>query len=74
MYALWIGETQYTGNIRNRKIAIEKGHIRKVHAKDGDMYVLDGFGGSKAFGWVEGENLIIANTKEELEKIQWESQ
>lgn len=67
MYAKWIANDVYVGNIHHRKRAIAKGDIRKIHAKDKDQYILEGSQGSKYFGWVDGSNLIVAETREELE-------
>lgn len=68
MYALWIDEDAYVGDIHHRKLAIAKGDIRKVHAKSGSQYILEGSGGKGTYGWVDAESVIVAETKKELEQ------
>jgi hypothetical protein len=66
MYAKWIGEDRYVGPKWKRTLAIKNGDIRKIHAKDGDMYILMATPGSgyQFHGWVNGENLEIIEDEE----------
>jgi len=61
MLVKWIGEDRYVGPKWNRILAIKNGDIRKVHAKDGDMYILQAPPGNgyQYHGWVDGKNLKI---------------
>lgn len=71
MYALWKSNDVYVGPIGKRKITIMKGEIRKVHAKSNDgKFILAGKNNKGFYGWIEPEDIIVAETKEELEKIK----
>ena len=63
MYAKWIAEDKYVGPKHRKVLTIKKGEVRKIHAKDGEKYILEGRDGEGYFGWTSADNLEI------LEKI-----
>ena len=63
MYAKWIADDCYVGSSFNPILAIKKGEVRKIHAKNGKKYVLEGRNGQGYFGWTDEKNLEIMEIK-----------
>jgi hypothetical protein len=62
MYARWIDEDKYVGPKFKRVLAIKKGEVRKVHAKEGNHYILEGRkGGTSSYGWCHADQIELVN-------------
>ena len=59
MYAKWISEDKYNAGL----CVIKKGEIRKIHAKKGNNYILQGQNESGYFGWTNGKNIEVIGEK-----------
>lgn len=60
MYAKWIGGDVYLCG----ELVIKDGDIRKVQAKDKDMYIIEGQTKGGTYGWTHASNLELLNSIE----------
>jgi len=60
-YALWIDEDKYAGPKHKRVLVIKHGEFRKIHAKNGDLYILEGREGKGFYGWVRSNQIELYN-------------
>ena len=66
MYAKWIAETVSAGPMGNKRILIKKGEVRKILAKKDGLFILEGKGDSKSFGWVNPEEIQLLEQRNEF--------
>lgn len=59
MYAEWIAEDKYNAG----ECVIKNGEVRKIHAKSGNGYILQGRNKIGYFGWVDAKDIKILKEK-----------
>lgn len=71
MFAKWIGEDRYVGPKWRRTLTLKHNEVRKIHAKDGDLYLLEGIPGSgyQFYGWVDGKNLELESEMDRARRL-----